>query len=347
MLPNFKDKFCTFLLNLHDWMARQWLIVSFLASTIAIWYSFILAFAGEFFKLKRQINSSSRLTLLGWILTILLVIWTFLVQASDKYYAYRKNSDDQEAINYIRERVSARIIKVCTSKYNTLIELIDLISKGMTQPKRIISNPCLQLKTLASELAECLRSLLIHGGYIINEDDIYISIIYKFHDFKSWKQTDSLYSEKGLEIDEVVNNSKTTFSATLNSKNGIIFYNSKQEAFNKGEYIPDSCDKYDSNGKLLGSILCYRIICKKNAIDYITAIISITTYDKSLVSKKAQKSVIDNVKYNIEKHILSAFEKRISIELCLLYLSELNIRKKEMKLVSKSHKKISLKEQEH
>jgi len=325
----FKSRGCNILLRLHNWMQNRPLILSFLLSSSCILFSFLLIFCGDIipspFTLTLYDRAGHlRLTRCGWFVSIACLLWTFLIQASEKYYQYKKGQEatGAEAANYIRERVDTRIVNVCNNKYGTLISLISDIISGNQTPRYIISKPCEQLKTITKELSSCLRSLLVHGGYSLNENEMYVSIFYKFHTADRWEQTDSAFPETGLSVLDVTSDSNSTFSHVLNSKNGVIFINNKQEGYNIGRYIPDKDDKYDENNNLKGSILCYRIICQKDGIDYITAVLSISTYDKRIEPSNLPEK-IKNTQNNICKYIIQAFEKRIKIELCLVYLSEL------------------------
>lgn len=320
---------CPKLIKLHEWMQNRPLIVSFTLSCSCILFSFILVFFGDqipapftltYFDKKDHL----RLTGLGWFSCILSLVWSFLLEASEKYYEYKHGEDltAAEITNYIRERVDTRIITVCNNKYNTLIKLVSDIVNEKEKPRYIISKPCEQLKTITKELAACLRSLLVHNGYNLNENDMYVSIFYKFHTSSVWKQAHSAFPETGASVEFVTTNENSTFSKTLSSKNGVIFINDKEEGLKNNQYVSDKDDKYDKDGKLKGSILCYRIICKKDGIDYITAILSISTYDKRIEPSNDSEK-INNTRDNICKYIIETFEKRIKIELCLVYLSEL------------------------
>lgn len=342
MYERIKIRGCSFLLNLYKWMQDRPLFVSFLLSSSCILFSFLLVFIGDkipapFTLTYYDTKGHIRLYLFGYIISALCIFWTFLLQASEKYYHYKmdEESSSAEAINYIRERVDTRIINVCNNKYNTLISLIPEVISGKEPPRYIISRPCEQLKTITKEMAACLRSLLMHGGYSLNENDIYVSIFYKFQTTDRWGQTHLAFPEIGLSVSDVVANKDSTFSHTLKSKNGILFINNKQDGYDNNQYVPDKDDKYDKNGNLKGSILCYRIICKKNGIDYITAVLSISTYDKRIEPSNLLDRV-NNIEDNICKYIIKAFEKRIMIELCLLYLSELYNSKRKKSHVIKS-----------
>ena len=343
-LNRFKNYISKLLLSLHEWMLKRPVILTFFLSSVTILFSFILVFLGDLlpvpFKLTEfDSKSHLRLTPFGMVISSICLIWNFLLEASDKYYDYKKKEDmsNAEAINYIRERVDTRIVSVCDNKFNTLISLIDDISKGNTAPKCIISKPCEQLKSITKELDACLRSLLIHNNYDLNENEIYITIFYKFQYTGKWKQTQSAFPEIGAPIDSIVNNPNSTFYNTLKSKNGILFINDKQKGADTNKYVPDKDDKYDENGKLKGSILCYRINCTKNGVNYISAIISISTYNKRIEPNNISNQ-IKNIEDNICNYILNSFEKRIRIELSLLYLSELYTNKQKKSYAVKSPK---------
>lgn len=330
-----KKRGCSFLLSLNKWMQDRPLILSFILSSSCLLFSFLLIYVGDkipkpFTLTYYDSEGHIRLKTFGYILTVACIVWTFLLQASEKYYQYKGNQDilNAESKSYIIERVDTRIVAVCNSKYNTLISMISNVVSGKEKAKYIISKPCEQLKTITREMARCLRSLLMHGGYSLDENEMYVSIFYKFHTVDKWRQARSEFPETGLSIDDVTSNEASTFSHVLKNKNGIIFINDKQEGYNSGQYIPDKDDKYDDNGKLKGSILCYRIICQKDGIDYIEAVLSISTYDKKIEPSNLPGKV-KNTQDNICQYILQAFEKRIKIELCLVYLSELcNMNKK-------------------
>lgn len=323
-----KDKIGLKLLDIHEWMQERPMIVSFILHSSCILFSFLLIFCGDnipkpFTLTEYDKEGHLRLTVVGFVISLACLLWTFLIQAAERYYHYKKGSStDAEVANYIRERVDSRISKVCDNKYNTLISLISDIRLGKENPIYIISKPCEQLKNITNEMSSCLRELLVHDGYVINEDEMYVSIFYKFDIKDEWEQTQSPFPEMGLPVDEVTNNINSTFSHTLLSKNGIVFINNKQEGFVRNQYIPDKDDRYDDSGNLKGSILCYRIICRKNGTEHIKAVLSISTYDKRIEPSNVLEKR-KNVQDNIKNYIIKEFEKRIKIELCLLYLSEL------------------------
>lgn len=331
MKKTFKDKASEWLLSLNNLIQSKPLIVSFFLSITGILFSFIIAFFGDLIPAPCTLayydtNNRKRLTILGIVIAIISIAWTFLVQVADRYSKYKFKEDQDNAIgkNYIDKCVSDKVGNVCNSKYNTLITLLCKITTNQVAPIKIISAPCTQLATITKELAACLCKLLDPTGQDFTENDLYVGIFYKFHKFGEWKLANSPFPEMGMSVNAVTQNPDSTINHVLNDKthNGSLFINNKQQGVKEHKYVADSSDQIDDKGNLKGSILCYRILCKKDGVDYVTAVVSIATYNKRMVSSSIHKD-IKTMEHNICHHILEPFEKRIKIELCLLYLSEL------------------------
>ncbi len=178
------------------------------------------------------------------------------------------------------------------------------------------------MKHILDKMNNCLCKLLYQKEYSINSDELYISLYYNFPmENNVWRQADSLSPEKGLTIDELMDE-KSTFSKVLSSKEPFLFYNSKEQARKLDSYIRDGEDRINENDELKGSIACYRIVVKEEKQELIKAVLSITTYNKRFVSSD-NKKIINNVKFNMDEYIFKPFIKRIDIELCLLYLATL------------------------
>lgn len=313
------------LIKLHEWVQRQWLIVSILMSTSSIWFSLILSFWGERLHLiDIDVDGKKQLTFMGIILTIIVVGFSFLLVTAQRYYEYTKiNTDKDKRKLFVLENVDIETNKICDNKYITLKRKLSEIKKGnIVDLPQIVSNPCEQLKHITEKMNNCLCKLLSQNEYNINENELYISLYYNFPmEDELWHQTDSIAPERGLSINELTNG-KSTFSKVLKSKESFLFYNSKEQARKTDSYISDGEDKLNDNNELKGSIACYRIIIKESGQELVRAVLSVTTYNKKFVNSN-DKKIIDNVKFNMDEYILKPFIKRIDIELCLLYLSVL------------------------
>lgn len=321
------------LIRLHEWVQKQWLIVSVLMSTSSIWFSLILSFWGEQLHLIGvDTNGKRQFTIIGIILTIIIVGFSFLLVTAQRYYEYSKlNTDKDKRKLFVLEHMDIEINKICDNKYITLKRKLSEIKNGNIKDfPQIVSNPCEQLKHVTEKMNNCLCKLLSQNEYSINENELYISLYYNFPlEDNLWKQADSIAPERGLSIDDLISE-KSTFSKVLKSKEPFLFYNSKEQARKTDSYISDGEDRLDENNELKGSIACYRIIIKEAGRELIKAVLSVTTYNKKFVNSD-NKRIIDNVKFNMDEYILRPFIKRIDIELCLLYLSVLyNKQKKEI-----------------
>ncbi len=313
------------LIRLHEWIQRQWLIVSVFVSTSSIWFSLILNFFGDKLNLIGvDANGQKRFTVVGVVLTGVVTGFSFLLVAAQRYYEYSKlNTDKDKRKLFVLEQVDIETNKICDNKYITLKKRLSNIKKGkINEYPQIVSNPCEQLKHIIEKMNNCLCRLLSQKEYNINENELYISLYYNFPmEDDQWRLTDSIAPEKGLGINELVDD-KSTFSAVLVSREPFLFYNSKEQARRIDHYISDGEDQVDENDQLKGSIACYRIVTRESGQELIKAVLSITTYNKKFVNTD-DKNIVANVKFNMDEYILKPFIKRISIELCLLYLSVL------------------------
>ena len=293
-------------------------------STSTIWFSLILNFFGEYFHLIAKDEEKGRhFTVLGIILTFAVVCFSSLLVMAQRYYEYYKlNNDKDKRKLFVLEQVNAETNKICDNKFITLKKLILKIKNGenVTFPK-IVSRPCDQLKHILEKINTCLCKLLSQKEYTIKPDDLYVSLYYNFPlENNEWKQADNLSPEKGLSINELLNDDHSTFSKVLKSREPFLLYNSKEKALKNDSYIRDEEDREDNDHNLKGSIACYRIIIKENGREIIKAVLSIGTYDKKFVNSDDKKT-IDNVKFNMDEYILKPFIRRLNVELCLLYLS--------------------------
>ena len=313
------------LIDVHEWVQKKWLVVSILLSTSSIWFSLILNFLGEELHLI-VINDDGKkqFTLFGIISTVIVIGFSCLLATAQRYYEYNKlNNDKDKRKLFIIEQVDIETNKICDNKYITLKKLLWKIKNGeITDFPEIVSNPNEQLKHILDKINNCLCKLLSQKEYSIKSDELYISLYYNFPmENDTWEAADSLSPEKGLSIDELLDE-KSTFSHVLHSKESLLFYNSKEQARKQDSYIRDDEDHVNENNELKGSIACYRIVIKERKQELIKAVLSITTYNKKFVNSDDEK-IIGNVKFNMDEHILKTFIKRLNIELCLLYLATL------------------------
>ncbi|WP_141694220.1 hypothetical protein [Desulfosporosinus sp. BG] len=312
------------LISIHKWNQERWLIVSVITSTVSIWFSLILTFWGEPLNLISVFNNKRIFTWLGLILTCIAVFFSLLFAVAQKCYEYQELNNNKDKMKLkVLQTIDNTTNEIYDRKYITLLEQIASITNNIIKAPKIITKPKEQLKQIIKCLNESLCKILTYNDYKINNNEMYVCLHYNFpRQSEEWYLSESLFSERNISTDELLSNS-STFKQIINSREDLIFFNSKEDARKQNKYIQDEEDQYDENHNLKGSIACYKIQIIFHSIVYINAIISFVTYSKKFVNTDDRKS-IDIVKYNIKENILSVFKKRFNIELCLLYIMKLN-----------------------
>jgi hypothetical protein len=311
------------LIALHKWTQKKWIIIPLITSTIGVWFTLILNYMGHDLNLVNTLNNTRILTWQGWTLTAVVVGFTTILVIAQRVYEY-------EELNNNRDRMKLEVLNVmssasnelCDIEYATLKEQIKDIQNGKYEAPQIISNPKEQLKHIIKSLNESLCTILSYKDYKIKNNEMYVCLHYNFPtESEEWYLAESIYAERNISNKDLLGDN-STFNKVLTSKEDLLFFNSKEEARKQYSYVPDSEDHYDEQNNLKGSIACYRIQVIHHNKTYVNAIISFVTYSKKLVNNDDRKA-IDTVKYNIKESILSVYKKRISIELCLLYVMKI------------------------
>ena len=329
------------LIKLHKWTQKKWLIFSFLMSTITIWFSLILTYLGEWLKLIKVEDGTRSLTWVGWILTCIVIVISILFFAAQKCYEnseLNRNKDKAKAM--LLQNIKRKTDELCDSKYKVLLKLISDIKENKIEPQAFNIKPKEQLSLIIKLLDEAISDILSYKNqdeeHIISSEDMYVCLHYTFPmEGNEWYLAESIYNEKNISTEELLKGD-STLKDILNAKENFIFYNSKEEAHKMNKYIPDEEDQRDNDNNLKGSIGCYRIQVIRNSNVYINAVISFVTSSKKFIETN-DTSRIEVMKYNIKENILKVFQKRIQIELCLIYIMKLNEIKAKEKNVIYSH----------
>lgn len=323
------------------WQCKHWIWSLLLVRLLAVWFSFIVAYAGETLYLVKVSNTGRKeFTVFGIVCTIILIAFVTLGELALRHEREKdRRTHDLGAVlmlKHVRDATSS----LCDSKYNTLLNAIDnLKSTGNVTIPDIVSNPEKQLDNLSNQMSSCLCELLQgEKGEKWRVEDVFVSIAYEYPSDEPgvWHWATK---ERGLSLNELFaqcdDGQISTMSHCLRNKGNKVFYNSKQDALKANHYIPDLHDEYDAGGNLLGSIACFEDKIKKNDVVYIHYILTISTYDKKFISidatnydtkeeaEEAYRNAEDAVKFNMYKNIVSDFLMRARVEFCLLYLSQL------------------------
>lgn len=318
------------LIKIHKRNQNSWLILSLLTTTSGIWFSFVLTFLGEKFKLIVIANTGNKsLTFIGWFLTILTIGWSCLSICAQRYYDYHTKNlqitdDDLASTETIYEKVNASLSHLCDKNLSEQINCITNILHGEIIAPKITEKPCEQLKEITTEIARNLSEFLTQKNYNIRVNDLYVTIYFCFDkdNPENWFRADNHRSKSGLSINELKANG-TTFYEVLHNTDNFIFYNNKEDARKANKYKPDGLDEYTKNNELKGSIACYEIEIKNSEFNIIRAVISVGTYSKRFFPGNDAES-LDNIKHNIRHIIFNVYEKYISTSLCKYYISLLH-----------------------
>ena len=334
---NMKIKKDSFLFKIGVWLSKHW-IVSLIITIAPTWYIFFLGYFGETWGLIRVVNNEEGttqkvLSATGLVISIVLLVIVLFISIISRYKSLhdpiQKELDIQRSGYALFDKMLTTTSNICLYKLSTQVKLIQSIKRDGVSPPQVYSKPCGQLEKITEELSDCVVFLLSERGHQFSSQDIYVSIAYNFplEDKNKWKWTD-LSNEKGLSLDELMNDD-TTFSFLLSQsaeQHSSVFFNSKQDAFEKNHYKPDKYDVYDKAHKLEGSIACYLITIKRSDTEYIRAVLSVSSYRKKFVDesnddrKQEDGDVVETVRQNIENVIIAELSERIKIELCNYYL---------------------------
>ena len=315
---------------------KHWIVTAIFITFSGWWFSLCLAFLGEFFKLTATPDSGGRrLTLRGWICTVIVLAFTVLFTIANK-----RNQTNTEEVRQLEdaktrvkthERILALFGEGCEQKVSAQLKCLDKVIFKNKKPSAIYTNPCSQLRQLLDALRDMLSTILtIPGsqseGHRVVKDDIYASLAYRMtrdnNGKAAWQWAD-VYVKRGLGLEKLTEPSAgSTFMHLITSGNNFVFYNSKETAKNERHYLVETEDVLSKDGKLCGSIACYKIDVKYGDEVYIEAVLSLSTYKVRFA--REYDADIDAAIGNMRDFVIHEFERRIRVELCNLLMHTLN-----------------------
>ena len=314
------------LLKINSFNQKQWLVVSIITTTIGLWFPFILHYWGNKLHLT-QVNENGEIsfTLVGLLLTLLAIGWTFVSLIAQRYYDYinRNHSISEENLGNaetlygtLNECSTAIIEKVVLEK----LDYIECLLKGnrskvlspINEPEKVLNN-------VIHGMSDVLTKLLSYKQNNVRAKDLFINIYYCFpyEDDNKWYRSQNSKQEKGLRIDELLH-PNTSFFEALYSQNRFVYYNSKKDAKEANHYLPDGED----DSKLNGSIACYLYSVVNNEKEYIRFMITVASYGKRF-SKSDSKEENSNIAWNLRRCVFPEFEMLIKSALSDLYILHL------------------------
>ncbi|MBQ6430856.1 MAG: hypothetical protein IJJ99_03140 [Oscillospiraceae bacterium] len=332
-----KHSFWRWLNNLSN---NHRIAFTILYSSLGLWYSLILAYFGEDLCLYTVTDNKKQFTVLGIICTVVVFILIVLKSISDKICATDDEKEELRATNSLLFQIQSNNIHLNECEEQTQIKAVaDCISKA--KHSYPADRPCDQISNILDGLRLSLAKLISDRSRRF-DNDLYISLMYNFPQENKdvWKWGDTL-RQKGLSIEEAVNNESSAFHHLLFSEKAPlsrIFYNSKQQAFLAGCYLKDSEDFVDGRtNEIGGSIVCYYRDVKLQDKTYIRAAIGISSYRNRFIADEDlpegwKNTDLDNCELikNID-YIVDQYLSQARIELCKFYLNYLEKKQEDPK----------------
>lgn len=325
--------------SIHNAIKKHWFWSIFLGKLSGIWFALIVTYFGKDWGLT-VIDSDSKVTLstLGIILSLVLFFVNLAIAGIEKYH--EEHNDEKKLLDKISaerdllKTISASLNDVCKIKIESQLQQIEKITEGKIVADHVFTQPCNQIKNISMELVKNLAFLTSEKSYQHDVSDFKISVAYNFPDIddKHWSIADSFLGT-GLDS-KVLLDPSSTLNYLLSSNENLVYFNSKQEAYEKHHYVPSNSDVRDSDGKLKGSIACFLIeYASKNHV-YIKAVLTISTqkrrivddnkyYKKGKIDEEMYRSACDCIYDNIDENIVKYYQYRLGVELCNFYVQYL------------------------
>lgn len=317
------------LLTISRWHNDKFIVVSLISTLLGVWLPTTLDYLDAYIPLF-VIDAESnvrRPKKVVFVIIILSMLWSLIVAIADRYN--NKNNETMgisaDTIGHtetIYETVGASVSTVHNDIVSRKIDFLHDALSGIADPNLYIGKPCEDIKRISSEISNTLSRLLTSKHFNIRNTDIYTTVFYSFRgDNGKWHRADSEKHESGLSIDSLLSAGSTLYEA-LHSVDNFVYFHSKEDARRQNKYLPSALDQSTKDGKLKGSIACYRLTVVKGGNTYIQCVICVATYNKQF-SPDSKEGTIQNIKHNIENNLLNEYEPLLKGALCDLYITRL------------------------
>lgn len=317
--------------KIADCINEHWVWKTLILFMPSVYLPVVVKYAGETLGLC---SHKEKLTAVGYATTIVIYCTVFFINVLSSYKSKKDKENElatenkyiEEIKNYKNEidtfdntlHVYRRLLNfignICESKFNSICGYIDDSTKTgeFKKPFNETVHPDEQLKSIAKELKKCLSEITKPPV-----GNITVSIAYQFPGIsKNFKWVDQQEIAQCMQLGALKKNLNTTFYKIFAGESNFLFYNDKRLASDKGEYVFDNKDKRHHN---VGSIICDEIAIENENGKIARAILTISTYGYKFTDNTDDET-LRNMSQMIEEVILQQFEKRIRIELALLYV---------------------------
>lgn len=326
-----KDKIKDFLKKVANCLNEHWVWKTIILFLPSVYLPVLVKYSGEKLHLS---DSAGNLTNLGGRVTVILYVVVLGINILSNYKSKRDKENDfrreerhkVEIENYMNEiqtydntldvyiRLLNVIGKVCDIKLEAIYNYINssLENNEFHKPFNETVFPEKQLKSIAREMKTCLAEITLPPV-----SNISVSMAYEFPNLsKTTHWLDQNEVAQCMELKNLKKNGNTAFYKVYTGQSNFIFINDKQNAANKGEYVFDNKDHRHND---IGSLICDDISIEDENGKIARIILTVSTYGYKFTNSE-DREILDNMSTMIEEVILQQFEKRIRIELALLYV---------------------------
>jgi hypothetical protein len=288
--------------RLYDYFVEHW-VISSLISTVPIFLFLFVQIFGNNVGIINQGTLTPSASLILYPIFFVSAVFSWLMAVADRYDEKAKK-DGQfiyslllDCVNNIKETKLRRFTNYINANktrrgINPFFEI--------TQPRDQLESVLENIRIALSKMADITR------------DNIGLSIMYKTDENASWKWLHRINIGNDLSLDNLINNPSSAVRQIIDKKTGLIFFPDKRVGLEHNAYILGDKDKASNN---IGSIICKDI--SVNTDNCIQAILCITSYGCQLCDSKDFET-----REKIIQVLLPVFERRIQLEVALLYIKE-------------------------
>lgn len=328
-----REKIKTVLKKMADCLNEHWIWKTIILFLPSIYMPVLIKYGGEELKLS---NENGGLTKAGIIITVLIYLSVLGINILSNYKAKKdresdsaKDKKNEKKIKRYEEEIQAydntldvytRLLNVignvCDIKLEAIYNYINssIERQEFRKPFNETVQPEKQLKSIAREMKSCLAEMTIPS---VNH--ISVSMAYDFFRPESkMRWIDQNEVAQCMQLKNLIKNKNTAFYKIYSGQSNFLFFNDKKDAAEKKCYV---FDKKDDRHHNIGSIICDDISIEDEDGKIARIILTISTYGDKFTNSQ-DKNILDNMAEMIEEVILQQFEKRIRIELALLYIKK-------------------------
>lgn len=290
--------------SIHDYFTKRWFIAAILFTIPAFGFTFVELFGRNL----GWIGEDGKLVSFPKVILIVLFVLSFLFSLL-KSYADSDSDNARRNGQFVLDKMLQGVNTIKYKKFQRFVEYIDSHNDSTNaSPFFEITQPKKQIEAIFDVIQEMLSEI-----FGISRNNVGISIVYKTDKGRKWDWLNTLNIENDLPLKDLLENPNSTIKKIIDGDRNLIFYPDKRRGIEKQEYISGRADDTNNN---IGSIICKDISIATDH-RYIHAILSVSTYGNQLCGEKDFDAI-----GKIERIILPAIERRLQLELALLYIRE-------------------------